>query len=199
MTDFMTPSGIPGIGDIPWGSHFCHLFKTSEDLVQSLVPYFLTGLERDERCFWAAGAPLGCDRAKGELRKRAPELERYFREGRIVIRDHHDWYQGSAPDPVSTLLEAEEKALVQGFTGLRCAGTVTWLQPPDCDTFEQYERRVTDALRDRRIIALCGYDLDECQSGQISKAMRAHQFTLGRRDGDWELVETVLDSRHNPR
>ena len=203
MFDYVTPSGIPGIGKIPWGSHFCHLFKTAEDLVQSLVPFFLIGLEQNERCFWATGSPLSPDLAKEELGKQTPELARYLREGRIVICDHHEWYLSSIPDPVldpvSGLLAAEENARAEGFSGLRCAGNVSWLRPADRDSFGQFERRVSNAVRDRRIVVICCFKLDDSSSSEISKAIGAHQFTLGRRDGDWELVETVLDSRHNPR
>jgi len=199
MLDYVTPSGIPGIGKIPWGSHFCHLFKTTEDLVQSLIPYFLTGLEQNERCFWATGLPLTPELVKGEFGKRTPDLARHLREGRIVIRDHHEWYRSSIPDPVSSLLEAEKEAREEGLGGVRCAGNISWLKSTDADSFEQYERRVSDALRDRRIVALCCFKLDDRPSGEISRAIGAHRFTLGRRDGDWELVETVLDSRHNAR
>lgn len=42
-TQTLVPSGIPAIGDIPLGSHFCNFYSTSEDLADSLVPYTRNG------------------------------------------------------------------------------------------------------------------------------------------------------------
>ena len=43
-------SGIDIIGDMPWGTHFCQFYQTTEDLIDILVPYFKAGLENNE--FW---------------------------------------------------------------------------------------------------------------------------------------------------
>lgn len=32
--------GIEIIGDVPWGTHFCQFYKTRQDLIDILVPYF---------------------------------------------------------------------------------------------------------------------------------------------------------------
>ena len=36
----MRPSGIPILGAMPWGSHFCQFYQTKAHLVDVLVPYF---------------------------------------------------------------------------------------------------------------------------------------------------------------
>jgi len=46
----LTPCGIPGIGDIPYGSHLCHFYAQRRDLIDSLVPFFEAGLENNEHC-----------------------------------------------------------------------------------------------------------------------------------------------------
>jgi|GEM_PF-2646259 hypothetical protein len=42
--------GIPGIGKVPWGSHFSLLYTTRQSLVDGLVAYFQTGILNNERC-----------------------------------------------------------------------------------------------------------------------------------------------------
>jgi hypothetical protein len=43
-------SGIDVVGRMPWGSHFCHFYDTKEDLIETLVPYFVEGLKSGEFC-----------------------------------------------------------------------------------------------------------------------------------------------------
>ncbi|HEX9114194.1 MAG TPA: MEDS domain-containing protein, partial [Nitrospirota bacterium] len=45
-------SGIPLIGDLPWGSHFCQFYQTAEDLLDILLPYLEAGVENNEFCIW---------------------------------------------------------------------------------------------------------------------------------------------------
>ena len=52
MKQNLRPTGIEVIGDIPWGTHFCHFYETKEDLLSVQVPFFKTGLENNEYCIW---------------------------------------------------------------------------------------------------------------------------------------------------
>jgi hypothetical protein len=46
-----TRSGLPILGDLFWGSHFCHFYETTSGLADCLVPYFKAGLDSGEACF----------------------------------------------------------------------------------------------------------------------------------------------------
>jgi len=54
-------SGIEALGNVPWGTHFCQFYQTTEDLTDILVPYFKSGLENNEFCFWVTSQPLGVE------------------------------------------------------------------------------------------------------------------------------------------
>jgi hypothetical protein len=41
-------TGISAIGRVEWGSHFCHFYRTADDLTETLVPFFKVGLEQNE-------------------------------------------------------------------------------------------------------------------------------------------------------
>jgi hypothetical protein len=146
MIGSTTPSGIPGIGKVPWGTHLCHFFHRREDLVESIVPYFVAGLKNNEQCMWGAAAPLYADEARRELAKAYPAAERLEREGRITIFDHHEWYtENPSADPVKDLLAAEQHAVKAGRKGLRCGGNISWLTQQDWGPFYDYERRASPA------------------------------------------------------
>src|ERR1700704_5506931 len=71
-------TGISVVGDIPWGTHFCHFYETKEDLLATLVPYFKTGLENDEFCLWVISEPLTGADATIALRQAVPDFEQHL-------------------------------------------------------------------------------------------------------------------------
>jgi hypothetical protein len=48
MPPELRSTGISVVGDVPWGTHFCSFYKTKQDLLDILIPYFKTGLENNE-------------------------------------------------------------------------------------------------------------------------------------------------------
>jgi len=191
VPDYLTDCGIPNVGKLPWGNHFCHFFETGEDLVKSLVPYFRAGLLNGERCLWGTADPLGTDQAKAALAKELPDLERYFREDRLVIFDHQDWYRGSEKDPLPLILEEEKKALARGFKGLRCGGNCSWIGEHDHGRFMDYEGSISLAIRNRQVLAICSYNLRKGNPAEALDVMRCHDFTLSKGEYGWELLERL--------
>jgi hypothetical protein len=43
-------TGISALGSVAWGTHVCLFYKSKQDLITVLVPYFKAGLENNE--FW---------------------------------------------------------------------------------------------------------------------------------------------------
>ena len=60
-------SGLEQMGSVPWGTHFCHFFATRDDLLETLVPYFVAGLQGGEQCFWLVAEPLHLEDARAAL------------------------------------------------------------------------------------------------------------------------------------
>lgn len=188
----ITECGIPGITSIPFGIHLCHFYPHRQDLIDSLVPYFKAGLDNNERCLWITAAPFPADEARAALRKVVPGLGTMIEEGRIRILDAKDWYADAeglrGTDVVQFWLREEEKALVDGFQGLRIAGNTSFVTPEDWATFMRYEHAVTAAFQDRRIVALCSYNLHQCRATDVFEVIRNHHYTLDRRDVTWEVL-----------
>ena len=53
MASALRRTGISVVGDVPWGTHFCQFYETKDDLLDTLVPYFLGKLLK--RYGFAAG------------------------------------------------------------------------------------------------------------------------------------------------
>src|SRR5262245_14416135 len=85
-------SGLRGVGDIPSGTHLCQFYRSKADLVETLVPYFVAGLEQNERCIWIASEPFGAADCWRELEAQVSDLAERARRGQIEIIDYADWY-----------------------------------------------------------------------------------------------------------
>lgn len=185
-----TESGIPGVGTLPWGSHACHLYQADSDLTDVLVPYFRTGLERNEKCIWVTADPLPSGEARAALGGAAPGR---WRPEQIEILDHRDWYELSGSLDGDAVVEAwrelEREALEDGYRGLRITGNVAGVAPDDREEFGRYERTVDEAIRERRIVAVCSYPEPDCSAGVLLDAFRSHGLALTREEGGWTARE----------
>lgn len=65
-------TGTSPVGDVPWGTHFCHFYQTRQDLLDTLIPYFIAGLVNNEFCLWAVFDPLDETEARKELIRTFP-------------------------------------------------------------------------------------------------------------------------------
>ncbi|WP_269849247.1 MEDS domain-containing protein [Methanosarcina horonobensis] len=67
--DNIRASGNDIVGDIPCGTHFCLFYRTKEDLIDVLVPYFKAGLDNNEFCIWIIPESLSLEETKKSLEK----------------------------------------------------------------------------------------------------------------------------------
>lgn len=187
-----TNSGIPAIGDISWGSHFCNFFQTTEDLEACLIPFFKAGLENNEKCFWVTAEPFNTEDVKSQLRNALPKYEKYIKTNQLTILNYKELY---LKYDINTLLKnwliTEENALAQGYTGLRVSGNGGWLESCLWSKFMHYEDTINSIIVNRRIIGLCSYCLDKCSSENILQVIRYHQFALIHYQNEWEIIENA--------
>jgi signal transduction histidine kinase len=189
-------SGISCCGELQWGTHFCHLYETQNDLIETLVPFFAEGLRNNEKCLWVTSVPLVAEEATRALAQQVPNLAECLNSGQILIVDYTDWYTSTGGLDADSLLQAwitaEQDALSKGFTGLRVTGNVTFLKSrKDFHDFLQYESRVTQTFAGRRLIALCSYHVSMTNGAEVLDVVRNHQFTVARREGEWEVIESA--------
>jgi hypothetical protein len=90
-------------------------------------------------------------------------------------------------DVVQLWLDEEERALAEGYNGLRIAGDTRFLTAGDWSTFMEYEHAVTARCNGRRIVTLCSCALAQCNDQQMSEVMHAHHCALERLDAYWQV------------
>lgn len=178
-------SGISLIGDLPWGSHFCHIHQTQEDLLEILVPYFQAGLEGNEFCLWVVEGPRQVEDVTAALSKALPRYDEYLRNRQTaVIAAGHSRTGDGEFGP--TVLSNLDKALTAGFDGLRLA----------CDFFSGDAERATigrdqaDAMCRYNVIAAFAYPRHRLDAVRLMEVMKRHHLALVKNAGKWEVIES---------
>ena len=187
----LTECGLPGIKHIPYGVHMCNFYKTRDELIAALVPFFAAGLRNNERCIWITAAPLHAADAIAELEKTIAARSA-ITDGSLVVRDYDDWYAEAGAlkgnQVVDLWLAEEQRALAGGYGGLRITGNVTFLRSEDWQLFMEYEELVNKAFQGRRIVTLCTYHLESCGAAQVLDVVRRHSGALDRPDEGWQIL-----------
>jgi len=62
-------SGISVVGTMPWGTHGCLFYEATQDLLDTVVPYFNAGLEHREFCLWILSKPPTEEEARRALQQ----------------------------------------------------------------------------------------------------------------------------------
>jgi PAS domain S-box-containing protein len=188
MTNDLRRSGIGSVGDIPWGTHFCHFYENQSDLLDMLIPYFRAGLDQNEFCVWGVFHPLDELQARIALERSVPGGDGRLAKGDIELVPHagihhfnrllHDW-------------EVKlEEALVKGYSGMRVNVNPVWLAKKDHHDLDACEKALGRLIANRRIIMSCAYPLAIRHTQEIPEAGYSHRFAIARQQGDWKIVET---------
>jgi PAS domain S-box-containing protein len=190
-------TGISVIGDVPWGTHFCTFYETTQDLLDILVPFFKVGLESKEFCLWIISNSdlLTVPEATRALRKALPDLGRHLTEGNIELVNHDEWFlEKGLFDFKQVAGRFEHKvngALAKGYVGMRVNGSPAWLYHNDDDKdLVVFEEEVDKLYPSLRVIASCTYPIGGSGAAELLDIARAHQFVLSRRRGRWQILET---------
>src|SRR5450755_434079 len=185
-------TGLQSLGELPWGSHVCQFFSNGSDLSDTLVPYFKSGLENNERCLLVAMEPFSADNARSALRAAVGDFDRRERRKQIEIHDVRAWYNSdtviNGEEIVAGLLASEEQARADGYNGFRTNGNIGWLGRNQWEDFQDYEASVTRGLRGRRMISMCSYCLDSCGSTELLDVITRHSHALTRQRDGWSCV-----------
>jgi DNA-binding CsgD family transcriptional regulator len=187
-------TGIRFATELPWGAHLCVFYETKDDLLDVLAGYFMAGLEGNELCVWAISDPVTEEYAKGYLRRTIPEFDRYLSVGQFEIFHGYEWYLKGDQFELKRITDGwSEKlsgALAKGYEGVRASGNALWSGTDHWNEFCEYEYELDRLLSSQKMIVLCTYSLQACRAGDILDVARAHQFSLAKRNGRYELLET---------
>ena len=186
-------SGIRILGETAWGAHICMFYETEGDLLDSCISYFEAGLRNNEFCVWVVSDPLTVETALAALREGISGFSEYFDRGQFQVLPGDQWYLPNGRFDQQEILGEIGKilaeALARGFEGVRGSGNALWLGSQLWKEFYQYEQYLDDALAGEKMLVLCTYRLGVSSAADVLDVAHAHQCSIARRRGRWELLE----------
>jgi DNA-binding CsgD family transcriptional regulator len=187
--------GVNVRGEMPRGTHVCIYYESIDDLIDTVVvPFFKTGLERNEFCVWVPSKLLTLEQSRAALRRRVPNFERHLAAGHMEIVPGGGFLKGDQFDVIKSLGMWRDKlsaALAKGYTGLRASGDAFWINPGQWKNFSEYEYLLTKVFKGKPVSILCTYPLMMRGATEVLEVAEAHRPAVARRNGDWELVEAT--------
>jgi C4-dicarboxylate-specific signal transduction histidine kinase len=194
MTNALRNTGIEPVGEMPWGTHFCHFYETTDDLLETLLPFFKTGLESREFCAWVVSEPLTEAGVWQALDRAVPGFDRYVSEHSIEVLNARDVYLAGGEIDLHRIIGnwngKLKAALSRGYEGIRVTGNTAWLAQRQWREFMDYEAELNRGIGDQPMLVLCTYPLATAGASEFLDVTGTHQFAVAKRRGRWEVVET---------
>src|SRR5256885_5569335 len=193
MTTALRNTGIEPVGEMPWGTHFCHFYETKDDLLETLLPFFKVGLESNEFCAWVVSEPLTEAEVWNALRGAVPRLDRYVSEQSIEVLDARDVYLAGGEIDLHRIIgnwnAKLERALSRGYEGIRVSGNTAWLEQKHWRDFMEYETELNRGIGDQPMLVLCTYPLTTCGATEFLDVAGGLPFAGAHRPGRCDVAE----------
>ena len=150
---------------------------------------------------FGSAAPLPASAIRTEV-TRWPTLEDALGSEQLKILDPLEWYGEPAElngeEIIGRWLSEEDRALADGYNGLRITGNTSFVPKEGWTRLIEYERTLSERLQERRILAFCSYSLRTCQAVDMLEVVRSHHAALDRSGEYWQMF-TPREVQGRPR
>ncbi|MFP3904309.1 MAG: MEDS domain-containing protein [Armatimonadota bacterium] len=161
------------------GDHCCWLYETAEQHKRFLTRYIREGLALGQKVVCTVPCDGPCI------------VDEYLAEVGVDVDPYKETHQLELPTPemlylpdgvfdpdhvVETILDLTEKALDEGFTGLRGTGDMSWAMDdvPGHERLMEYECMLNSLVADAPVTAMCQYNQNEFSPGDLLEVIGAH-------------------------
>jgi DNA-binding CsgD family transcriptional regulator len=212
-------TGVNVPGEMPRG-HVCMFYETTDDLLDTVVPFFEAGLQNNEFCLWVCSGPLTLEEAHTALRLRLRKFDQHLAAGNIEIIPGGEWYLKDQFDLTKIMRSLDARlrnALAKGYEAVRASGDAFWVNTGHWKNFCNYEYALNKAIEGKPVMVLCTYPIMmsppiptlrpklrkmprlsfSMGAADVLNVTRAHQLSVVRRNGDWGLFETAPGMARN--
>lgn len=154
---------LRAITDLQPGDHLGFLYQTEAELRALLTPFLRQGLERGEQVLYITDVHPA-ETILDYLRDDGLEVEPYLTSGQLRILTSANTYLRTGafnPEDMIAFWRTEtERALAEGYQGLRAAGEMSWaLQGlPGSERLLEYESKLSAFLPGSECLIICLYD-----------------------------------------
>jgi DNA-binding CsgD family transcriptional regulator len=184
--------GIPGVGGVSPGTHFCALYSGPAERDRLLFPFLEEGLRNGDKCLCLIDDVEPALVRERVLGQPGPGYAR--RAAQLEVERASDAYlpsgQFSVDDMTSFLEQSMDTAIEADFELFRAAGEMSWVLPgpPGKDDLFRYESGLNRVVQDVPVILMCLYDLGKFGADMLVDVLRTHPVVI--------LDRTVIANPH---
>lgn len=173
--------GIPGVGPVDPGTHFCALHSGPAERDQLLFPFLDEGLRHGDKV-WC----LVDDVQPSVVRARAvgPRGPRSRDSGRLDVERATDVYLRAGEFDVDAmaqgLVEGVDAAVATGLEVFRAVGEMSWVldRARACEDLRLHESVLDRVVQHAPAIVMCLYDLTRFGADMLVDVLRTHTTVL---------------------
>lgn len=175
------------------GNHSCCIYNTNEEMYSLIIPFFIDGLQKGNKCLFILGEEKEEDIIKAFNDFRF-DLFFHLSKKSFVFINHKEVYLKDDVFDVtvitSILKNAESEALKEGYSALRVAGSTSSWAIEETSIIEKllkYEGVVNEFIDSSYIIATCLYKEPSFKSKTLANVLLKHRLVYLRN----KLVENT--------
>lgn len=184
--------GIPGVGRVRPGTHFCALYSGPAERDRLLFPFLDEGLRHGDKCLCLIDdvePALVRDLAVGQP---GPGYSRRSAQLDVVLASDAYLRSGefSVAEMMGYLSDSADAAIADDFDLFRAAGEMSWVLsgPAGWENLFLYESALNHTVQQMPAILMCLYDLKKFGAEMLVEVLRTHPTVL--------LDGTVIDNPH---
>jgi PAS domain S-box-containing protein/putative nucleotidyltransferase with HDIG domain len=194
-SDRTPPRILREVADLGPGDHACLIYLDDDDRMAALSAYLGQGFAAGERVLWIVDAPTVRE-IRSYLRHAGAAIGDAEQRGQLVFLTCDQAYLGEgAFDPhrmVALLQQETQRALDDGFTGLRVTGEMTGAQSgsPSSERLTEFEALLNTFFPGTACTGLCQYDARRFPPAALRDVWRTHPIVISTLHADPGRPET---------
>jgi len=172
---------------LPWGSRFCVLYASKQELLDMVVPYVKAGLDCNERCSVEVRDPLGGEEVAAALAVAIHDFAAKRASGQIEIAAAPD--EIVAPEDAGHRAHDEgrlerrlDEAILRGYDGLRL------VRCPLAGHYKQAASPAGSAFGQLSVLEAVLYPRSEVGAVDFMLLIQGYRFALVRNAANWEVI-----------
>lgn len=170
------------LAELKAGDHIGFLYTSPEEHSAILGPFVRLGLEQGERVIVQIDSATAASLA-ADLRAMDLDVDAFLDHGQLVLIPLDEQGSGKAPAvdaDLEQLQEAVERALADGYTGLRVVeDTAPWqTEPPYATRVVEYEACVNEFLPGQPCLVLSAYDQEHSAPTLLLEVLHTHPIVI---------------------
>lgn len=171
------------IGQMALGDHVCLIYNNEAEQMEAILPYIKQGLANNEYCEYIVDEHSMIS-VKAALTKGGIDVEKEVARGALGFSTKHETYLKTGDfrpvEMVDFLRASMEKALVDGFTGYRITGEMTWTLGSHCGCHQlsKYESLLNEFFPGSKATAICQYNSDKFSPEVLRDVLRTHPVAI---------------------